>query len=207
MSMLDQMTDNAARARSVLHQHNIDRRVGDGAVEGNHRSLAEQGPRQARLAGLGWNHHHAVHMPLQHLLRLVIFGIRVFVARRDEDRVAILLGNRGHGVRAVGEEWIVEIGKDEADGPGALAAKGARQLIGAVFQLVDGDLHTLRRLGGHRNGSVENPRNGHRAHAGQPRNIAHRRLVLRSRRALAQFSFFGWWSASRFSQFDPSRIT
>ena len=120
-----------------MHQHNVEGGVGDGAVEDDDRSFAKEGAGQARGAVGRGNGHETIDVALEHLFRLGIFSVGIFIGSGDEDRVSVFFGHRGYGVCAVGKERVVQIGDNQPDRPAFLTAKGACELVGPVVQLVN----------------------------------------------------------------------
>lgn len=78
---------------------------------------------------------------------------------------------------AVGEEGIVEVREDDADGAVALSAEGAGQFVGPVVQLLDGSLNALSGLIRDGGCTAQVTGNGHGADPSQARDIGHSRLA------------------------------
>ncbi len=127
---------------------------------------------------VGGDHEEAVHAALQHQLGFGKLRVRIVIRSRQNDRVAVLLGERVDGVRDRRKERIEQIRDNDADSVRLESAQRARHLVGPVAELFDGPIDPLCRFRRNRCGFVQHARHGHRAHAGHAGNIIHCWLAI-----------------------------
>lgn len=189
VAVSNEVLNHPAGAELILHEDGIEGGVVKRTVEDDKLRTAEERAGDTRFAAVGGNQNEAVDVTLEHLNGRVVFGFRIFIRGGHGDRVAALLCNCGDGMSADGEEWVVKIRQNEADGAGAFAAKGTGQFIGAVVELLDGGIDAVSGFLGYFGGAVEDARNGHGAHFSKAGDIVHGGFTLHLIASVAKKTF------------------
>src|SRR6185437_6567944 len=129
-------------------------RTGYWTINGDHRDGVELGGVEAGAAMAGGDDDDAFDLAAKEVACGFGLGVGALVGGGKEDGVGVLFGDGADGVRAGGEERIVEVRDDDADGAGAMAAEGASHEVGLILKLFERAIDACAGLVGDVRGAV-----------------------------------------------------
>ena len=141
----DQLTDGRIHAALVVRDDTVEELAVDLTVEQHHRDaeclkIVEPLHRIGVLLG-DRRDDDAAQAVLAHGLQDLMLAVRIFCGVEQQNVIAPLIGHPGDALEQQGEERVVDIRDDDADGRRGRGAERTGRAVGNVVELADGIHH------------------------------------------------------------------
>src|SRR6516225_6487206 len=112
----------------------------------DHRDIARAEFLQQRLLDAKGHDSDSLDVPLEHAADAGVHALEVVVGGADENFVAVGHGNFFEAFDQLGEEWVGDLGNEQAEKTSAPRDEGAGLCVGKVVQFADGFPDALSEL-------------------------------------------------------------